>query len=110
MRSSWLGQGTMSRWISEVWVFFGDGSGDLGFWSGWYGEREADSTTSFLFWFSLEGLGLSPNNIVFDGRIGGNNGGVLCGCEDSNKLGNILGGGVKNGSDSGYLWRLLVYS
>ena len=71
-------------------------------WKGWFGEIEANSTTSFLLGFYLEGRDLSPKNIVFGGRTDGNNYGGLCGYEDSSRLGNILGGGVKNGFDSGY--------
>ena len=61
---------------------------------------EADSITSFLFGFSFVGRDLSPKKVVFGGNIGGNSGGGLCGCEDGKRLGNIFGGGVKNGSDS----------
>ena len=61
---------------------------------------EADLTTSFLFGFSLEGRDLSPKKVVSGGKIGGNRGEGLCGYEDGKKLGNIFGGGVKNGSGS----------
>ena len=103
-------KGIVSGLTFKVWVFFGDGFGDLGFWIDCFGETEVDSIISFLFLFSLEGLGLSSQNVVFGSRIGDNRDGGLCSCEDSNRVLNILGGRVKNRSDSCYLWRLLVYS
>ena len=102
----------MSRSTSEVWLFFGNGSGDLRCWLGWFGETEANSTTSFLFGLSLEGQDLYPKNVIFGGRTGGNNGGGLCGYKDGNRLGNILGDGVKIGFDSSLLFvkSLIFYS
>ena len=56
--------GTLFGLTSKIWVLFGDGYEDLGFWSGCFGEREADLTTFFsfqIFSFSFKSSNLSLN-------------------------------------------------